>query len=45
MDSPGVSVSNFHGPERRPRQRRGFGEEFPPKLLGKSPNHDQAART
>ena len=25
------------GPERRPRQRRGFGEESPPKPLGKSP--------
>src|SRR5713226_177142 len=33
------------GPERRPRQRRGFGEESPPKPLGKSPNRDQAART
>jgi hypothetical protein len=33
------------GPDLRPRQRRGFGEESPPKPLGKSPNRDQAART
>ena len=33
------------GPDLRPRQRRGFGEESPPKQLGKSPNRDQAART
>jgi hypothetical protein len=36
---------SVRGPERRPRQRSGFGEEFPPKPLGKSPNRDQAART
>ena len=35
----------LRGPERRPRQRSGFGEESPPKPLGKSPNRDQAART
>ena len=27
-------------PERSPRQRRGFGEESPPKPLGKSPNRN-----
>ncbi len=36
---------SVRGPERCPRQRSGFGEETPPKPLGKSPNRDQAART